>query len=271
MNLSMWSTYLYGLPLVEIPAKFAKHGFRRLELSDEHGRELLEMGGSPEKKGREFRKSAADSGVSFPQGHLWLAADIVSPDNADRSKTIDELKKWLELFSAIGVEAGVLHPGGSKAKAAGWNEKRICETRTESLIELTDFIADIPISIALENCYENINQMNAIIDAVDSEKLRHCLDTGHLNLIGGDQGEYIRRCGSKLIALHIADNLGVDDNHMLPHSAGTIDWSAVVSALRDIEYKGLFNFEVPGESRCPMEIRLAKLDYALRLGELMLA
>jgi sugar phosphate isomerase/epimerase len=90
-------------------------------------------------------------------------------------------------------------------------------------------------------------------------------------MIGGDQGEYIRGCGAKLIALHIADNLGERDDHMLPHSAGTVDWSDVVSALREVGYSGLFNFEVPGETRCSLEIRLAKLDYARRLGDLMLA
>jgi sugar phosphate isomerase/epimerase len=270
MNVSMWSQYLQGLSVDEMPAAFAEHGFKTLELSDEHGRELLESGGNPDKTGREFRELATDHGISFPQGHLWLCADIVEPEESERAATIAELKQWLVLFSAIGIKAGVLHPGGRKARAAGWSEENIFDARIASLRELTDFIVDMPIAIALENCGESIEQMTAIVDTVDSDKLGHCLDTGHLNMIGGDQGAYIRKCGAKLIALHIADNLGEYDNHMLPHSAGTVDWDAVVAALREIGYTGLFNFEVPGESRCSLEIRLAKLDYARRLGELML-
>jgi hypothetical protein len=42
-----------------------------------------------------------------------------------------------------------------------------------------------------------------------------------------------------------------------------------MSALYEVGYEGIFNFEVPRENRCPMEIRLAKLDYARRLAELM--
>ena len=42
-------------------------------------------------------------------------------------------------------------------------------------------------------------------------------------------------------------------------------------ALREVGYAGLFNFEVPGENRCPMEVRLAKLDYALALAQFMIA
>jgi sugar phosphate isomerase/epimerase len=271
MNVSMWTQYLNELPIDGMLAAFAEHGFRTLELSDEHGRELIDRGGNPSETGRGFRELAANQGISFPQGHLWITADIVNPDESERAATIAELKQWLELFAAIDVKAGVLHPGGGKARAAGWSEERIFNTRTASLRELTDFVANKPTSIALENCEENIEQMTAMVDAVDSDKLGHCLDTGHLNMIGGDQGEYIRKCGEKLIALHIADNLGEHDNHMLPHSAGTIDWDAVVAALREIGYTGLFNFEVPGESHCPLKIRLAKLDYARRLGELMLA
>jgi sugar phosphate isomerase/epimerase len=270
MNVSMWTQYLNGLSIDGMLAAFAEHGFQTLELSDEHGRELIDRGDDPVETGRWFRDLAAEYGVSFMQGHLWITADIVNPDEKGLTATLAELKQWLELFAAIGVKAGVLHPGGGKARAAGWSERRIADARTATLRELTDFLADKPLSIALENCGETIEQMTAMVDAVDSDKLGHCLDTGHLNMIGGDQGEYIRRCGAKLIALHIADNLGECDDHMLPHSAGTVDWSDVVSALREVGYYGLFNFEVPGETRCSLEIRLAKLDYARRLGDLML-
>ena len=48
---------------------------------------------------------------------------------------------------------------------------------------------------------------------------------------------------------------------MMPFGRGHIDFSAVVSALRAIDYCGLFNYEIPGESRIPFEVRGYKLDY----------
>ena len=32
-------------------------------------------------------------------------------------------------------------------------------------------------------------------------------------------------------------------------------------ALREVGYAGLLNFEIPGENRCPLPVRMAKLDY----------
>ena len=267
-KISVWSAYLLEHNPEEMVAEFAAHGFRYTEISDEHGKELLQRG-DPEETGTSLREYAADYNFSFPQGHLWLRADIVEPSLNCRLETLDELKKWLVLFSALGVHAGVLHPGGAKARAAGWSEEKISDVRSESLITLTDFIEDMPTAIAIENCGENIDQLLAIVDAVDSDSLGVCLDTGHLNLIKGNQGEFIRRCGSKLLALHIADNLGMNDDHMLPYSVGTVNWEDVMIALKEINYNGLFNFEVPGERHCSPDIRLAKLDYMLKLGKLM--
>ena len=79
---------------------------------------------------------------------------------------------------------------------------------------------------------------------VGVDNLGICLDTGHLNLVDGDQAAFIDKCGSHLKALHLADNLGQNDNHMLPYSAGTVDWERVIGALKKNNYSGLFNFEV---------------------------
>ena len=53
--------------------------------------------------------------------------------------------------------------------------------------------------------------------------------------------------------------------------AGTVPWPDILKALRAVEYDGLFNFEVPGESQnCPLPARLAKLDYAKTLARCMI-
>jgi sugar phosphate isomerase/epimerase len=82
--------------------------------------------------------------------------------------------------------------------------------------------------------------------------------------------DFIRQAGERLKALHIADNLGTNDDHMLPYGKGTLGWSEIMVALREVGYSGLFNYEVPGENRCPMPVRLAKLDYSLTLARWMI-
>lgn len=268
MQLSLWSSYLMELSPEDMVNTFVKHGYRYTEFSDEHGFELLKRGNA-EQVGRALCNYAANQGFAFPQGHLWLQADIVEPEKNSRMQVLDELKRWLELFGALNIKAGVLHPGGAKARAAGWSEEKIFDTRSESLKILTDFQQDRPTVITIENCGEDVDALLNITNAVTSDKLAICLDTGHLNLINGDQKEFISRCGTKLQALHIADNLGVNDDHILPYSAGTVDWQGVMSALKAIGYDKLFNFEVPGERNCPLEFRVEKLDYILKLADFM--
>ena len=44
-------------------------------------------------------------------------------------------------------------------------------------------------------------------------KTRDMLDTGHANISGIDQVEFIRKAGTQIKALHIADNEGTSDQH----------------------------------------------------------
>lgn len=61
--------------------------------------------------------------------------------------------------------------------------------------------------------------------------------------------------------MHIADNEGARDQHMMPFTRGNIDFVEVVKALKEIKYGGIFNLEIPGENRCPLELRDAKIAY----------
>ena len=96
-----------------------------------------------------------------------------------------------------------------------------------------------------------------------------CLDTGHLNLAGGDPARFVTEAGPWLRALHIADNEGAADQHMLPYGRGTVPWEPFLKALGASGYDGLFNFEIPGETHVPMEIRVAKLRYILEMADYM--
>ena len=86
-----------------------------------------------------------------------------------------------------------------------------------------------------------------------------------------DMGAFIRAAGSRLKALHIADNDTSGDQHLLPFGCGTVDWQDVMRGLREVGYSGLFNFEVPGERRAPLAVRREKLRYARALSDILLS
>ena len=259
MRPAMWTSYLVELSPEDMVATFADKEWRELELSTEHGAALLERG-DPAATGEAFRRYASDRGVSFPQGHLWIECDIVTDDTA----RLDDLKRWLDLFVGVGVSAGVLHPGGGGWLREGRPVEEVDAKRTESLAALADHLKGTGLDVCLENMAAKTamaGELIAIIESTGREHLAICLDTGHLNVAGGSQGDFIREAGPLLKALHIANTEGERDQHLMPYGRGKVAWGEVATALKEIGYAGLYTFEIPGENRCPMAARLAKLDY----------
>jgi sugar phosphate isomerase/epimerase len=287
LAISMWTSYLIELMPEELVETYVKYGWQASELSDEHAHDLLKSG-KPGAVGEAFGRFAADQGMSFPQGHFLLAtkgcrpddlegrniADIAPEDDGDFAAVMDTMKNWVELFAAIGIKAGVLHCGGQRMLAKGCDPQQIFQRRCQAVATVADFAAGSGLNICLENLFmdgsRQCSDLLAIINEIKRPNVGICLDTGHANARQVDIPDFIHAAGSHLKALHIADNLGQNDDHMLPFGRGTVPWLKVMPALREVGYSGLFNFEVPGENRCPMPIRLAKLRYAKTLAEQML-
>ncbi len=267
MTPCFWSSFFYEFTPEEAIDLFASRQWAELELSDEHGRALLNRG-LPATVGANFKTYAADRGISFPQGHLWLNCDITAPNHEE---IVTQLKLWLDLFLALDIKAAVIHPGGKAMRDAGASESAVFEQQVKTLGSLVTHVRGTKLSLCLENCKCGIEELLPLVEAVGTDHLGICLDTGHLNRIKADQGEFIRRAGTLLRALHINDNNGVDDQHLFPYGSGKVKWEDVVSALKEIQYPHALNLEVGGERHCPHPLRLAKLDYAKRLLEVMIS
>src|SRR5690554_5774367 len=98
LRVGVWSSYFIDLSPEDMVVQFSAKGWLESELSDEHGKMLLDRG-EPARVGQQFRTYAQDHGVTFPQGHLWLMCDILGEDQPE---ILDQLKKWLDLYHAIG-------------------------------------------------------------------------------------------------------------------------------------------------------------------------
>ena len=70
-----------------------------------------------------------------------------------------------------------------------------------------------------------------------------------------DPGEGIRKIGDRLVdgCTHVHDNYYEKDLHLMPYM-GKLDWSALIRALKDIDYKGVFSLETAPPSSLPEHI-----------------
>jgi len=264
MKLSMWTAYFVEMSPEDAVKELKNNGYDYCELSDEHGAMLLERGDA-KTVGAEFKKYCDEIGMTVSQGHLFLKVRLCD----ESTPVVDIMKNWLDLFLAIGIKSAVLHCDHMMETSFTHEEK--LHKNLAVIKQLTDYLKGTDMVICLENLTRiclNVDDLMWFVEQINSENLGICLDTGHLNFSGTpDQVAFIRRAGKHLKALHIADNEGKTDQHMLPFGRGNVDFAAVADALKEIGYDRLFNYEVPGERLCPLEIARAKLRYAKEIFE----
>ncbi|MBE6657641.1 MAG: sugar phosphate isomerase/epimerase [Ruminococcaceae bacterium] len=92
------------------------------------------------------------------------------------------------------------------------------------------------------------SEMRQFIEEAGVPCLHACWDTGHANIRGRDQYRDILDLGSHLRALHIQDNWGTTDSHVMP-MVGTTNFDQILKGLTEIGYRGSFSFEAPDTLR----------------------
>jgi sugar phosphate isomerase/epimerase len=131
--------------------------------------------------------------------------------------------------------------------------------RISQLVELAE---KKEINLALENL-RYPEYLSKIFSRVQSKRLGFCYDSGHENCYGKGQ-KLLDTYGEKLFAMHLHDNDGAWDQHMLPFE-GNINWSHVMNKIKEIEYKGAISLEVDANNyeQAP-ELREKPEDYLAR-------
>ena len=270
--LSIWTAYFWEASIEETIDDLIAHGIQAGELSTEHGEALFARGEDVEATGAAVRAYAAERNFTMTQGHLPIWFKIVR-----ERENLGTLLRYIDLYEACGVKNMVLH---LDRQIPDMTVEERFQANKESLLVIAEHIKGRDICICLENLYANDDKMPcafaenliALIEAVGSDQFGICLDTGHLHISGGNQGEFIRTAGKYLRAIHIADNRGERDEHLMPFAGGTVDFYEVVKALDEIGYEGLFNQEIPGErTNCPLPLRRLKLHYIRETYEYLMS
>ena len=265
MKLSIWSSYYMELKIEDAIKRFVNNGIYCTELSDEHGFELLSRNDDVLETAKNFANFLKEYNFEISQGHLWLKIKICADDTA-----LEKLFRWIDMYEEIGIKNMVLHCDNLSETNLSREEK--IEKNIEKLQILAEYIKNKEITVCLENLRphspeetelvdRSADDLLYIIERIGSSKFGICLDTGHLNLTDKNQREFILKAGDKLKALHIADNDGNTDQHLMPFNRGTVDFPEIIKALKEIKYNGIFNLEIPGEKSIPLELRDAKIEY----------
>lgn len=264
----------HNAPLVEpgeTLRQCAAAGFRYLdfgfaELSLVSGRF---HGGDWERELGEYIALANSLGLQFVQAHATIF-DYCNVDESYREK--EELfKRSIKGAGMLGVPWIVVHP--SNYLVDGRIHPDTHDKNVSFLKEYASVAAKEGVGLAVENmwgrtkagekpyCLE-AEELLRLIEDVDCGNVKVCWDVEHGSVEKLDQRKALTMLREHIVATHISDEAGVDNIHILPY-LGRADWDEILGALADINYEGVFNFEIqhylPGvpEELIPSAMRFA--------------
>jgi len=194
-----------------------------------------------------IRDRVADHGLTIHSAHgCWggqriraSRVDLGSTDPATRSASLDDLKRCVDWLGEAGGSCLVVHPGGLSDAEEGEARGRVL---ADGLVALADHAAGAGLIVCVENMPPGVHpgsrmdELFAIVAAIDHPRLALALDTGHGHL-GGDLGAETLAAGRLLRTTHVHDNDGRHDSH-LPPGLGSVDWGSWIERLDAIDYRG---------------------------------
>lgn len=195
------------------------------------------------------KKNAEKAEVQIWSVHLpfvpFEKIDISSLDRNVREGTICLLRRIIERAGSAGIDKFIIHPSGEPIDDGEREERMKCSM--ESLDFLAEKAHEVGGVIAVEDlprtCLgRNSEEINRLVSAND--KLRVCFDTNHL--LTENISDFIRNVGDKIITTHVSDYDFINERHWLP-GEGDVNWQELVNTLEEINYNGVWLYEVTFE------------------------
>lgn len=205
------------------------------------------LGENWEVKVREFSKMAAEENMPVVQTHL--PCRIKMPDGKYKGPAdYDSIRQAIVATEILGAKYAVFHAINPAPPNDG------LQMTLDYYGPMVEFAEKHNVKMLVEMmpsfCYFPIT-IEELIDTADGLGIGICWDFGHpnVNTFGkdNDQSDILKIAGNRVKALHVHDNCGGrPDEHLAPYR-GSIDWDGIIPVLKEIGYKGDFNFEVlPG-------------------------
>lgn len=192
---------------------------------------------------KSVRSALKDLGLGVV-GHTAFYLPFSCTFESIRKAAVEETKRCLEIFSAIGAKWMNLHPD----RHAPFHSRHfVIEQNVKSIRELLPVAQDHGVGLMIENTPGDFNsrdQLGDLLEAVPELGLH--LDIGHCNLqvSSNTATDIIMAYGPRIRHVHIHDNKGGYADLHLPLGTGTLDFATPLQALQSWGYDGTITLEV---------------------------
>ena len=195
----------------------------------------------------ELKKVADDNGIVLTSGYgPTKAQNICSSDPEVVKKAMDFFQNLLPKLQLMDIH--ILGGGLYSYWPLDMSEKMDRESDLDRAIKNMRILSktaeecDVVLGMEVLNRYEGYmlntcEQAKEFIDAVGSTHVKIMLDTFHMNIEEDNIPAAIRRAGKDLGHLHLGEQ-----NRQVP-GKGSLPWTEIGQALRDIDYQGAAGME----------------------------
>ena len=182
----------------------------------------------------------------------------------NRAERFEKMERSIRGAAILGAEYWVVHP----IMPFGTQDiliDKVAETRALNL-EFMDKLLQVAKREGVTVCLENMPFLDfslsspadiaEFIKEINDPAFMMCLDTGHANMHKDwhTPSESIREYSSIIKVLHVHDNKGRQDEHLVPFF-GNIDWKAFSEALHETGFDGVMSLECEPNGNLPNDIR----------------
>ena len=151
-----------------------------------------------------------------------------------RVEAMDEFKRAIDVSEVLPFSRMVLHMGGSRETA----DPRKRDAAFSTLEHLVLHAHHAGVILAVENTTSEMGQpayLRSFVEETRLTGLRFNFDIGHANLTDGQADERIQESFAPMkdlvASIHLHDNHGEKDEHLLPYD-GAIDWTSAIPLLK---------------------------------------
>jgi sugar phosphate isomerase/epimerase len=234
MDLCIFTWFGFRYPFNEIIKLIKNAGFQ--SVMTWWGNEFIETDELPkEKKPEVIRKNNLIlENVHFPFSdinNIWI-------DSLNGQELLNNFIEYIDECKTHEIPTAVMHV------SSGDNPPPFNQLGLDRFKIIIEKAEKENINIALENLRKP-EYLDFIYKNIKSEKLKFCYDSGHENCFTPNYN-FLDKYNDKLVALHLHDNDGTKDQHLLPFN-GTINWKNIMEKLRNIEYKGSLALEIDSQ------------------------
>jgi sugar phosphate isomerase/epimerase len=248
------STHLYHDRRLERDhlAQIAAYGFDSVELFatrshfDYHDEASIDLLGQWLTETR-LRLTSVHAPITdrFGAGDQWKATySTAVSDNARRQSAVQEAEAALQIARRVPFKLLVLHLGTPASKNNPGDNVRA--SAVKSAEEICCLAEPLGVRVALEVIPNPISSAASLVQMLErdleSTSAGICMDFGHA-FLAGDVPDAVEAAAEHLIATHVHDNHGRDDEHLVPF-LGSIPWDQTLVTMQKIGYDGTYLLEL---------------------------